>query len=142
MRPTFALATLALTLAGCAGYEVLPEVRQAEWEAKNVPPEQYRAEIIAYLRTYLNDPGSVYDAMVSEPVLKPLGLGHRFMSCVRFGTRHGSGEGGLGKEHVAIFVGGKLDSFREAGKELCVGAAYMPFPELERISRAPSPVAR
>jgi len=129
------IVALALTLGGCAGYEVTPEVRAAEWEAKNVYPDGYRTEILAYMRAYLNDPSTVRDAAISAPALKPLGLGNRFMSCVRYGSKKSAGDAPAGKDHVAIFVGGKLDSFRDASKDQCAGAAYAPFPELEKLTR-------
>ena len=148
LRPLASLLAivLGLTLAHCASnYEVSPEVRKAEWEAKNIYPAAYRAEIIAYLRNYLNDPTNVRDAMVSEPMLKPMGLGNRFVSCVRFASRHGSDgnaaggrENAVGREHAAIFVGGKLDAYQEvkdANKDRCAGAVYGPFPELEKLTR-------
>jgi hypothetical protein len=126
---------LGVTMSACASnnYEVSEEVRKAEWEAKNVYPQAYRAEILAYLRTYLNDPGGLEEAAVSAPVLKPMGLGKRYVSCLRYRAKTG-GELGSVKDHLVVFVQGKLDAFKE-GKEQCAGATYVPFPELESLTR-------
>jgi hypothetical protein len=130
------LLALGITLSACARntYEVSAEVRKAEWEAKNLYPQAYRAEIMAYLRTYLNDPSGLKEAAISEPVLKPMGLGNRYVSCVRYRAKGGSGELGSVKDHLVVFVGGKLDAFKE-GKDQCGGATYAPFPELETLAR-------
>lgn len=135
LRPRVA-PLLAALLCGCAGSstEPSPEVQRADWEARNVYPQGYRAEILAYMRNYLNDPRSVRDAAVSDPELKPMGLGNRYVSCLRYGLGNAIGGGPAGREHIVIFVSGKLDLVREA-RDRCAGAAYAPFPELERLTR-------
>jgi len=127
---------LAAALGACASYstEPSPEVQRAEWEARNVYPQNYRPEILAYMRNYFNDPRNVRDAVVSEPELKAMGLGNRYVSCLRYGLRNPPGSSPPGREHVVIFVGGKLDALREA-RDQCTGAAYAPFPELEHLTR-------
>ena len=127
---------LAAVLGGCASYstEPSPEAQRAAWEARNIYPQSYRSEILAYMRNYLNEPGNVRDASVSEPELKPMGLGNRYLSCLRYGLRNAAGASQPGREHIVIFVEGKLDGVREA-RDLCAGAAYTPFPELERLKR-------
>ncbi len=131
-----ALLLFAATLGGCASYstEPSPEAQRADWEARNIYPQAYRSEILAYMRNYLNDPRNVRDALVSEPDLKPMGLGNRYVSCLRYGLRNPAAGNPPGKEHIVIFVGGKLDALREA-RDQCAGAAYAAFPELERLSR-------
>jgi hypothetical protein len=126
---------LAVALTGCASYstEPSPEVRLAAWEAQNIYPQNYRSEILAYMRNYLNDPRNARDAAVSEPQLRPMGLGNRFVSCLRYSLR-APGGGPPVREHIVIYVAGKLDALREA-KDQCAGAAYAPFPELERLAR-------
>ena len=130
------LLALGVTMSACASgnYEVSEEVRKAEWEAKNVYPRAYRAEVVAYLRTYLNDPAGLKDAVISEPVLKPMGLGQRYVSCVRYRAKAPSGDLGAVRDHLVVFVQGKLDAFKE-GKDQCSGATYVPFPELEALAR-------
>lgn len=130
------LLALGVTMSACASdnYEVSAEVRKAEWEAKNLYPQAYRAEIIAYLRTYLNDPSGIKEAVISAPVLKPMGLGQRYVSCVRYRAKSTSGELGSTRDHLVVFVQGKLDAFKE-GKDQCGGVTYVPFPELEALTR-------
>jgi len=133
---SMSLLALGVMISACASenYEVSQEVRKAEWEAKNLYPRNYRAEIIAYLRTYLNDPTGLKDAAISEPMLKPMGLGDRYVSCVRYRAKGSRGEMAPAREHLVVFVQGKLDAFKD-GKEQCSGANYAPFPELETLTR-------
>jgi hypothetical protein len=147
------VCVLAIALAACAGEDGrTPEMRQAAWEAGNVYPASYKAEILAYLRSYLNDPTNVSEAFVSEPVLRSVGPGNRYVVCVRFTAKRGAGGAGREqtREHMAVFLSGKLDRFTdlrgepgraesgrgEQGKgEQCSGATYVAFPEAERLTR-------
>jgi hypothetical protein len=127
----------ATALAGCASFsnEPSPEVQRANWEARNTYPQNYRSEILAYMRNYLNEPGNARDAFVSEPALRSMGLGNRYVSCVRYSLRNTPGTGNPpGREHIVVFVDGKLDTVRE-GRSQCADAAYVVFPELERLKR-------
>jgi hypothetical protein len=128
---------LALTLAACANSldQLSSEQHKADWAAGNVYPANYRAELIAYLRTYLNDPIGIREAAVSDPALKPAGAGERYVVCVRFNPkRSGGGYAGL-KDHLVIYASGKLDRYLEAAGETCKDAAYAAFPELEQLTR-------
>jgi hypothetical protein len=130
-------ATLLLTaVTACASdpTEPSPEMQRAAWEAQNVYPQNYRAEILAYMRNYLNDPRSVREAAVSEPALRPMGFGNRYVSCLRYNLSNTSPGYPSGREHIVIYVGGKLDAVREA-KDQCAGTVYASFPDLERIRR-------
>jgi hypothetical protein len=135
LRPCVPLL-LAAVLTGCASYSTEPplEVQRANWEAHNVYPQNYRSEILAYMRNYFNEPGNVRDAFVSEPELRPMGLGNRYVSCVRYGLRNALAGNPPGREHIVVFVEGKLDAVREARNQ-CANAAYVGFPELERLKR-------
>jgi len=135
----FIALVLGCALAGCATYSVerTPEERKAAWDAGNVFPAYYRPELIAYLRTYLNDPTGVREAAISEPALKSVGPGERYVACVRFNPKRSGGGYAGAKDHLVIYVGGKLDRYVESGPaiEMCRGAAYAAFPELERLTR-------
>jgi len=63
-----------------------------------------------------------------------MGLGQRYVSCVRYRAKAGSGDLGASRDHLVVFVQGKLDAFKE-GKEQCAAATYVPFPELETLTR-------
>jgi len=61
-------------------------------------------------------------------------LGQRYVSCVRYRAKAGGGDLGASREHLVVFVQGKLDAFKE-GKDQCAAATYVPFPELETLTR-------
>jgi hypothetical protein len=132
--PMLAL-TLALAACGQTLDELSKDQRRADWAAANVYPANYRAELIAYLRTYLNDPSGIREAAISEPVLKPVGYGDRYMVCVRFNPKRAGGGYAGAKDHLVIYAGGKLDRYLEAAGENCKDAAFAAFPELERVTR-------
>src|SRR4051794_19718295 len=147
----------AAVLAGCTS-ELGPtqsELR-ANWDAQNVFPQNYRKDLLAFLRTYLNNPQGVRDAGVSAPVLKRVGPGERYVVCLHYNGRDTFGKYAGRKEAAAVFVAGKLDRFAElarersdtgeaeagasaerprAPRELCKDAAFAAFPELEALRR-------
>jgi hypothetical protein len=134
------LALLAvLMVGGCAAPEVgvSPAELKAQWEAQNVFPQSYKTDLLAFLRTYLNDPTHVRSASVSQPTLKPIGPGERYIACARYNARV-DGKYAGSKVGAAIYVAGKLDRFLDGPKdvqELCKDAVYAPFPELEKLTR-------
>ena len=130
---------VSIALAGCAR-DVGPtaEELKARWEAQNVYPEGYRSDLLAFMRTYLNDPTRIRGAAVSRPERKPLGQGDRFVACVRYSERKDGGTYGPPKDGAASFVSAKLDRFFDAPlevKALCKDAVLEPFPEMEKLSR-------
>jgi hypothetical protein len=101
----------------------------------NVYPANYRAEILAGMHAYLNDPTGIRDPGVAEPVIKTIGNDNRYLACVRFnGKRRGNEYAGV-REIGAVFVSGRFDRFIETVREPCAGIAYTPFPELGKLSR-------
>lgn len=130
---------LALLLGGCAT-EIGPSEAdlKARWESENVVPGDYKRDLLAFLRTYLNDPTHVRAATVSQPFRKVVGPADRYIVCVRYSARDMDGKYGSGKVGAGVFVNGKLDRFIDGVREvrpLCGDAAYSPFPELERLTR-------
>ncbi|MEJ0074569.1 MAG: hypothetical protein WDO17_03830 [Alphaproteobacteria bacterium] len=121
-----------LLLTGCASGRDGPETQGGV--AVNVFPEKYRAEILAYQRSYLNDPTGIRSAAVSQPVLRKVGSVERYVVCVRFNAKAPSGGYTGEREHLVIFLSGKLDQMG-ATREQCKDASYEPFPELERLVR-------
>ncbi len=110
---------------------------RAQWEAQNVLPQSYKQDLLAFLRTYLNDPSHIRAASVSQPQLKTVGPGQRYVACVRYDARNSDGKYAGSKDGAAVYVSGKLDRFLD-GKQAqlyCKDAAYAPFPELERLTR-------
>lgn len=139
MEKCFAAVLVATLLTGCAvqsGFQT-PEQKAAS-DAANVYPAKYKSDLLAFLRTYLNDPSNIRDAQVSEPAVKPIGGTNLYVSCVRFNARKSGGEYAGSKDHIAIFLSGRLDRLVPVGREhreQCASAMYQPFPELERLSR-------
>lgn len=124
-------------------------------ENLNTPPVDYKTDILAIARTYLNYPRKIRDAGITEPFLKEVGRGpERYIVCVRADAMNSDGKFTGNRARVAIFRRGKLDQFIEATPEPntrsageiftapeaadpCAGAVYQPFPELEKLSAQP-----
>lgn len=134
-----ALAIAALALGGCSN-EIGPSKAElkANWEAQNSFPLAYKSDLMAYMRTYLNDPSNIREAAVSQPRRKDIGPGDRYVACVRYNARKTDGKYAGTKEGLAVYVSGKLDRFFDTPSDVrafCGDAVYAPFPELERIAR-------
>jgi hypothetical protein len=121
--------TLSLALAGCNSDWL--NARDRMIEANTKPPgPSYKADIIAFMRTYLNDPTGVRDAFISEPALRPIENADRYAVCLRYTARNAAS-----KDSLVLFRDGRLDRVIDAARETCKDAAYQPFPELQRLSR-------
>lgn len=135
----FTLFLLGASLAGCASdVGPTPAELKARWEAQNVYPDGYKRDLLAFMRTYLNDPTRIRGAAVSKPELKSVGQGERFVACVRYTERRDNGTYGAPKDGAATFVSAKLDRFFDGEKEvkaLCKDAVLEPFPDMEQIAR-------
>ena len=129
----------ALPLAGCAtDVGPSPSELKTQWDAQNVYPKNYQQDLLAFLRTYLNDPSHVRGAAVTSPQLRYVGPGERYVACVRFNARNSDGKYLGSKDGAAVYVSGKLDRFFDTPKEVreyCKDMTFAPFPELERLTR-------
>jgi hypothetical protein len=139
MRAIVTMVLAALALGGCASDDVGPSKAElkARWDGQNIYPQNYKSDLLAYMRTYLNEPSGVRDAAVSAPVLKDVGQGERFITCLRYNERKDGRYPGP-KNGVAVYVSGKLDRFFDTPREVqpfCKDIALAPFPELERLTR-------
>lgn len=137
-------AALALLLAGCASGGSSAFVSEdnrgisytGDRGVANQPfPSNYRAELLAYLRTYLNNPVDVHDGVMAEPVQRTVGGRLRYVSCLRYAARDSDGSYPPPKERAAVFVDGRFDRLIEDAAELCAGASYAAFPELAKLQR-------
>src|SRR5438046_131819 len=82
---------LSLALAGCNSDWL--GARDRTINAYRTPPgPNYKADIVAFMRTYLNDPTGVRDAFISEPALRPLESVDRYSVCLRYTARKGYGQ--------------------------------------------------
>ena len=135
------IAALAFALGACAHHHPPSDAAAYGSEEQiNTYPANYKADITAAIRAYLNDPSGIRDASVSEPVLKPASssMPERYIACLRFNAKKSATVYAGTKEVAAVFVAGRFDQFVDAPKEeqgLCANAAYNPFPELEELSR-------
>jgi hypothetical protein len=145
MRVTMRIAGLAVAmLANACAVQIATEQpsdqpqfsdRKSLAEADTVFPARYKAETLAFLRSYLNDPSQIRDAAISQPVVRPVAnVGPRYVACVRFNARKSDGGYAGSRDHFVVFFGGKLDRLAPT-REDCRDAAYQPFPELERLTR-------
>jgi len=98
-------------------------------------PKNYRAEVLAFLKTYLNNPVGVRDAVIAEPVERVVGGRLRYIACLRFSPREPDGGYREPRERAILFVDGRLDRIIDNAVEPCAGVAYAPFAELEKMTR-------
>ena len=98
-------------------------------------PNNYRAEVLAFMKAYLNNPVGVRDALMAEPVQRTVGGRLRYVSCLRFTPRESDGSYREQRERAVLYVDGRLDRVVENAGEVCAGAAYAAFPELEKMAR-------
>ena len=98
-------------------------------------PGNYRVEVLAFLKTYLNDPVGVRDAVIAEPVERVVGGRQRYVVCLRFSARESDGGYREPRERGVLFVDGRLDRIIENPVEPCAGAAYTPFADLGKMTR-------
>jgi hypothetical protein len=140
--PPLLAAVSLLALAGCGTTDIEPTQAQLRdaWESRNVPPVHYKADILAFMRTYLNDPANVRNGAVSAPARKtiPGDPGERIVSCLRYNARKSDGRYAGNKTGIVVYGSGKLDRFVETPKlvkVVCEDAKLEPFPELGRLTR-------
>jgi hypothetical protein len=123
------LAVLVLALAACSSTD------NAATSNPNIPPTDYRQEIITTLETYFksNETISVSNAFLSDPELRPGDKEQRYTACVRY-TAHGVTPGEVGNaERIAYFYGGHLNQLIPVTGDECARVAYKPFPELNKV---------
>lgn len=127
---------LAATLAGCAwagGNDGLSYT--ADRGIENQPyPTNYRPELLAFLRTYLNDPRGVRDAAIAQPAQSKVGGRLRYVTCLRYSTRKADGTYTPPKERAVLYIDGRLDRMIEEVDDICAGSTYAAFPEMEKLT--------
>jgi hypothetical protein len=132
------LALVAAVLGGCSGAD--SSSMFAFTKSADPPPldpklfpAQYKTEIAAFMRTYLSNPTKVKDALVGQPVLKPVGGQPQYVTCVRYNPRDTTGQYEGSKTNLAVFLGGQLNQFLDGTPEMCANLAYQRFPEIESM---------
>lgn len=130
VRRLLFVALPALLLGGCsfgAGFSVGDS---DSFEGPQPFPTNYRSDVPAFLRSYLNDPTGLRDAMQAEPMQREVAGRARYVSCVRFTMANGKPQ-----QLAIVHLGGRPDRVGGPFAEVCAGAVYAPFPELEKLSR-------
>ena len=132
-----AILLLPIGLAACASSD---EGRGESYSsdrggAEQPYPNNYRPELLAFMKTYLNNPVGVKDAAMAEPVQRTVGGRLRYVVCLRYNAKDTDGSYRGVRERAVLFVDARLDRIVEDASEPCAGAAYAPFPELEKMVR-------
>lgn len=132
-----AILVLPLVLAACFGSDGdRPSLMEGTQAGGPQPfPDNFRSDTLALMRAYLNNPVGVREASIAEPVLREIGGRQFYISCLHFTPRETDGSYKTVRERAAIFVNGRGDRVAERTNELCAGAVYAPFPELEKMTR-------
>jgi hypothetical protein len=130
-----ALVAAILSLQGCAGH-LFHGSERGDSEL-NAYPADYKADILAAMHAYLNDPTGIRDAAISPPAMKTIADHPRYIVCLRFDGKQDNGYYAGDKQIAAVFLAGRFDEFTDpvAAKEPCAGAAFAPFPELQNLAR-------
>ena len=81
-----AILSLPIALAACAGGDEARSITYTDDRGvANQPfPNNYKSEILSFMKTYLNNPVGVRDAVMAEPVQRTVGGRLRYVSCLRF----------------------------------------------------------
>jgi hypothetical protein len=133
-----ALLVLLLPLAACAGgsgEEMYFSRSRTGADTAQPFPANYRAELLAFMRTYLNDPTNIRQAAISEPVQRYVGGTRRYFVCVRYDARDSSGRYTGVSDRAAFYLDGRFDRLIERSGDFCPAPSYAAFPELERLTR-------
>ena len=132
-----AILLLPIVLSACAGGDEGKSITYTDDRGvSNQPyPGNSRAEVLAFMRTYLNNPVGVRDAAMAEPVQRIIGGRLRYVGCLRYITREADGSYREPRERAILFVDRRLDRVVDNAGEACAGATYQAFPELEKLSR-------
>ena len=132
-----AILLLPIALAACAGSDEVKSITYTDDRGvSNQPfPNNYKSEIVSFMKTYLNNPVGVRDSVMAEPVQRVVGGRLRYISCLRFNARDSGGNYREARERAVLYVDGRLDRVIENASEVCAGAVYASFPELEKMTR-------
>jgi hypothetical protein len=138
VKPARLLAILLLPLALAACFGSDESGPPSFMEDSSVPqpfPDNYRSELLAFMRTYLNNPAGVRNAVMADPVQRTVGGRVRYVSCLRFSEQQSDGTYREARERAVLFINGRLDRVVQNAAEVCAGVTYAPFPELEKMTR-------
>ncbi len=132
-----AILLVPITLAACASNDENQYVAFTDdgGSATQPYPDNYRTEVLAFMKTYLNNPVGVHDPAIAEPVQRTVGGRLRYISCLRFTPLESDGSYRELRERAILYVNGRLDRMIENASDVCAGAVYRPFPEMAKLTR-------
>jgi hypothetical protein len=136
LRAALVALPLAALVCGCAR-----DPGSVLTSDPNVVPANYRADTLAYMRTFLNDPSGVRGAFIAEPELRTIPATattpafQRYTVCLRFNAKDSTGKYQGSRDYYAAFLSGRFDTLVAARKDQCAQAKWQPFPELEKMRR-------
>ncbi len=124
-------------LGGCSGSSLegfaFGKVRETPKDDGHTFPADYKQEVAAFMRTYLENPRQVRDAFIGAPVQRPIAGAPRYVTCVRYNPRNPENKYEGNKERFVIFHAGKVTQFLESDPQVCAGLAYQRYPEIESM---------
>src|SRR5947207_354938 len=84
-----AILLLPITLSACASSDENRSIAYTDDRGtENQPyPDNHRTEVLAFMRTYLNNPAGVHDPAIAEPVQRTVGGRLRYITCLHFTPR-------------------------------------------------------
>jgi len=131
------ILALPLALAACFGSDGdRPSLMEGTQAGGPQPfPDNFRSDALALMHAYLNNPVGVRDASMADPVLREIGGRQFYISCLHFTPRESDGSYKVMRERAIVYVNGRGDRVVDRASELCAGAVYAPFPELEKMAR-------
>jgi hypothetical protein len=139
LSPRAAIVLLPLIVSGCltGGEENRGSISFTDDRGYTDQPypRNYKNEVLAFMRTYLNNPAGVREAVMAEPVQRTVGGRLRYVSCIRYAPREPDGSYREPRERAVVYVDARLDRMLENPGDACAGATYAAFPELEKLSR-------
>lgn len=118
-RAGMVLVMAAVALGGCSAR------KEQQAVDPNALPTNYRSTLVAFLRQSLTNRADFRGAMISEPILKPVGPSQHYVVCIQFNPRSQI------KTKAAVFLSGQMTQFIDASPEQCADAVYSPFKELD-----------
>lgn len=124
------VAVAALALAGCSSWS-----KEKPAPDENAYPANFKSAIVATVTSAKTfDPTNIREASIADPELKEVaGSATRYVVCVRFNPRNDARQYTGLADYVAYFYAGDVTQLVKATGGQCAGAAYKPFPELEKI---------
>lgn len=130
-----AIVGLPLWLAACGGGGGGISFTDDPGTANQPFPTNYKLDLLSFFKTYLNNPVGVRDAMMAEPVQRTVNGRLRYVSCVRYTAKDFDGKYAAPQERAVSYVDRRLDRVVDNASEICAGATYAPFPEMQAMTR-------